>query len=420
MRFDSSIILNKIIWGLTVILFAFFVIFNTYSWGKYAFLFICIAIIMFSMAANHGKIYINICAGHWLMLAFCAYTAITSLWAINSSDSIIMARTLLRITICSIMVYVHYAQKDNVESLLKAVKWAGYVLAIYTILFYGLVNLLRASLGATYRMQQEYANQNDIGMTIAISFVLQFAELVYDKKNWWEALFLIPSIIVVAATQSRNAFIMIVTGIVGFVAIKNWDNQKFASSFIKTLLGVAVTIAGIYLLSYLNLFTGIIERLNSMLSLITGKGEVDNSTLKRQQMMQIGIKYWSQYPILGIGMANPHIVAAYYIRDTYLHSNFIELLCGGGLMGTLLYYGMFIYIAYGLLKHQYTDRRYYSICLAWLVVMFIMDLGTVSYYEKSRGMYLTIEFINLHCLKKAEEQQKLKAQTDTQQDNPAL
>ena len=100
MRFDSSIILNKIIWGLTVILFAFFVIFNTYSWGKYAFLFICIAIIMFSMAANHGKIYVNICAGHWLMLAFCAYTAITSLWAINSSDSVFCPFKTILLIMC--------------------------------------------------------------------------------------------------------------------------------------------------------------------------------------------------------------------------------------------------------------------------------------------------------------------------------
>lgn len=57
-------------------------------------------------------------------------------------------------------------------------------------------------------------------------------------------------------------------------------------------------------------------------------------------------------------MANAHIIAAQELNfDAYLHCNYIELLCGGGLIGFLLYYIMYIYIGVSLWKLRNIDKK---------------------------------------------------------------
>ena len=83
-----------------------------------------------------------------------------------------------------------------------------------------------------------------------------------------------------------------------------------------------------------------------------------------------------------------------------MHNNFVELLCSGGLIGFLIYYGMYFYLFQNLLRYKHADRKHFEICFVWLVLMLIMDYAMVSYYEKPQWIYLMIHFLNISCLKK--------------------
>lgn len=404
MKLEVSDISDKFIWILTVSLFVCFLVFDTYVWGKYYFLAGSALILLLSSLQNRGKFRFEMGAYQWFLLFFLTYALLSAVWAMNSSDSIVKARTLFRILICSTFLYIHYIEKDDIYSLLRAIMWAGYIVAIYSILFYGLDNLLRATQISTMRLDNEYSNVNSLGMACALSCVLQFAELLYKEKRRWTAILLIPTVVVMAATQSRKALIFALIGILVLLVIKNIDSENFLKSFFKILVGVFVAIVVLLMLSRLDIFGGISERMASMLNLFTGEGKVDSSTLKRNYMVALGIAWWKKHPILGIGIGCPHIINAQYLNfDAYLHNNFVELLCGGGLIGFCLYYSIYVYLFVNLWKYRHADKKYVSVCFVWLALMLAMDYGMVSYYSKTTCFYLMVHFVNIQCLKRKAE-----------------
>ena len=88
--------------------------------------------------------------------------------------------------------------------------------------FYGLSNIMLASQAASARLNNEYTNINSIGMACAISCVIQFSELQYKSKGKWTSIFMIPAIVVIAATQSRKALVFAIGGVFALLIIKTW------------------------------------------------------------------------------------------------------------------------------------------------------------------------------------------------------
>lgn len=79
-----------------------------------------------------------------------------------------------------------------------------------------------------------------------------------------------------------------------------------------------------------------------------------------------------------------------WIYKYYLHNNYVEKLACLGLVGIVIYYSIFIYALYYLLKNiKYRDSEY-NICLILLIINLIIDYGVVSYYDKATHIYIII------------------------------
>ena len=392
---------HRIIWCLTVFLLVCFLVFDTYSWGKYVLFIVSALIFVLSSVPHKGVASIRTGKYQFFLGGFAIYAFASSLWAIDSTDSLVKAKTLFSILICFTLIYVYYVELDNIDSVLRAVMWSGYIVALYSISFYGLSNIMLASQAASARLNNEYTNINSIGMACAISCVIQFSELQYKSKGKWTSIFMIPAIVVIAATQSRRALVFAIGGVFALLIIKNMDNRDFMKSLIKIVAAVLLAIVAFSVLSQLDIFSGVTERMTSLMSAVTGEGKVDSSTIKRNNMISLGIEWWIKNPICGIGIGNPHIINARYMNfDAYLHNNYVELLCGGGIVGLVLYYSMHIYIILNLIRYRWIDKHDFSICIVWLILMLSMDYGIVSYYDKTSWFYLMIQFINIQCMKR--------------------
>lgn len=404
MKTSFNSIIDKTIWLLTVFLLTTFLIFSGYSWGRYAFLVIAFLIMLLTAVADHGRLFIRIGAFHWFMLAFGGYSLISSLWALNGADAISKAFTIFQILFCGAMLYLHYEKKNDIHSLLTAVMWAGYFVVLYTIIFFGLDYLMDAA--EDLRMESEYANSNSIGLAAALACTIQI-NLFMHKKSRWSAILLIPAIVVIAASQSRKALLFLAIGICGVYLVKNMQHKGFIKKLLKIALAAAILILVFSQLYSLPIFDGIRIRMDSMLASFTGEGKVDNSTIVRNQMTQLGLEWFLKYPIFGVGIGNPHILAGKYLAfDTYLHNNFVELLCGGGIVGFLLYYGAYAYLLVKLFQYRNVNKEYVGIGFVWIVLMLIMDYGMVSYYTKEQWLYLMIHFLNVYHLGKRHKEQR--------------
>ena len=139
-------IMESLIFVFSVALFVLFILFDTYGWGKYVFLGLTLCIFLLGSLINGGKIALYNGPYVVLNLLFILFTFSSSLWALDSNDSIVMARTLLRTFICAYVMFITYANVDEFDAtiLLKVVMWSGYVVALYTIFFYGFDRILGA------------------------------------------------------------------------------------------------------------------------------------------------------------------------------------------------------------------------------------------------------------------------------------
>ena len=397
---------TTLIFVFTTALLLFFVLFDTYTWGKYAFLGLSACIFIIGCGMNHGKVSLRFTPYVAMNVLFICFVLLSSLWAISSSDSATMARTLTRTFVCAYAVYITYINipELDVTVLLKAVMWAGYIVSLYTLFFYGLDTIIAAGSSSSLRVDNEFANVNTIGMACALSCVIQISFKYLRPKDhlFPSALLMIPSMVVVAATQSRKALVFLIAGTLGYAFVKAQKSRKsiFIKGF-KILLWVLILAFVLYLILQLEVFDGIRERMEAMLNAVLGSGKVDHSTVLRNNLRTLGLTWFLKYPVGGIGIANPHILAnQYYAFDAYLHDNFVELLCGGGIIGFCLYYAMYVYLFSQLWKYRKVDKQRVAFFALWLMLMLAMNFGMVTYYSKAQNFYLMIHFMNVFDLKR--------------------
>lgn len=366
----------------TALLYLSFIVFSTNSYGVFYMIGLVIIILFLHCLSGKFKFSFHVGLFHIYVLLIAIYCLLSGFWAQQSIYAIEKGLTLLELLIVfSILYEVYY---NSPERLLKCIMWAGFLLSIYTVLYVGIDNL-SDTIEDEGRLENSFANINAIGMCCSTSVLL----VVYFeriKKNILYILFCIPSIIIIAGTGSRKAFVMLVLGILIILFLQQSEKKIHISSGEKIFSILSVFIVGcalFYVISKTGIFQGTLSRMDGLLASITGKGSADSSSIIREYYRVLGFKQFLKTPILGMGMGNPRLLALHYTgNDCYLHCNYAEVAAGGGIVGLFFVY----WIYFPLWKTEYrkckTDR-YAAIMLVFIILNLILDYGQVSYYSKS-------------------------------------
>ena len=392
---------DNLVWIMVAAFLVSITVLISYTWGRYVYLLISTLVFGVYILRGRGRIRVKLDACQGFGLAFALYAACSSLWAISAADSVTMSKTLLSIVLCYYPIYAYYRDYGKTEDLVSAVKWGGIVSSIYAIQFYGLRNIMLAGQAANTRLESRFANVNSLGLFAAVVIMLQCWQLLYGKGKKWEVVGCIPAVLVLSASQGRKAFLFAVLAVVMLLLLKNANQKKIINSIIAVFASILVIAVLFYALSKVEMFAGVLERLQRMLNAYTGAGRVDSSTAVRNEMIKFGIEWWMKSPIVGVGIANPHILAGWYLNfDAYLHNNYAELLCGGGIIGICLFYAQHIYCIVHLYRLRGADRAVYSLMITWILLKLVMDYGMVSYYSKVDYFYLMLIFLSLEEMKR--------------------
>lgn len=374
---------EKLIFLLSVLLLASFVVLSAETYGRYLMLVLTAVIMLLSAFQNHGRLRIRIDAYQYFVAAFALFCIISSIWAIDPAKSIEKGITVIKLLVCFWVLYNHYAKYDSVSPLLLILMWAGIVVSFYTIYDLGLSSILKTTLSG-YRLESEYANINEISGAAASSAVIAFFYLLKRRREWLiYAGSILLNLLIVAASGSRKSLVIVLMGCF-LIAMA----RKPSEDIVKTILrGVGVILLSILILRLmflLPIFDMARERMDGMLAMLTGQGKADASALDRRRMMQIGLRQFLETPVLGIGIGNSGTITKIYFhgRDTYLHNNFVELLATGGIVGFFIYYARHVYLAHQFwkLRQNWTDDM--KLCVVLFLIMTAMDMGQVSYYTK--------------------------------------
>ena len=400
MKINKNNLCDNIVHVLMIILISSIIVFETYTWGKYILLFCLMGILGAEIVRNNGKYYIFGFKYIFSILAFTGYVLISAIWARNFGDAITKGKTLFEILLMFFILFNYHCRIPNgVRNILIDIKLSSFFVVIYSILYYGIDNLITMA-QLEERMQNTYTNVNTIGMFAAVGTLIQLDEMVKNKKVSLGGVVSVLSVILIALTQSRKALVMVVVG-AGLIFCQNVYSKSIVKTVFKFIIYGTLGILFMYYVSKLSVFSGILERMEELWNGFTGNGAADNSSYVRNRMLQIGWEQFKQTPLLGIGMGNTHYIVLEKLgRDTYLHNNFIELLAGGGVVGFVIYYSMYLYTFVNLWRYRAYKNKEYGICITLMLVLLMMDYGRVSYYSKNQYIYLMLYFLEIEHLKR--------------------
>lgn len=341
----------------------------------------------------HGKVKFRWTRLHSYLIMFAFFCIASSIWASQRSNAITMGITILEIFVCIAILLSHYYWFDSVDSILKSIMWGAIIVEIFTCFSFGVSNVLRYAINGI-RLPSTFLNSNTVGLLAAISAIIIFYYFINDGFRVWN-LFIVMSIVIIAVSMSRKAFVFLVVGIIMMLLLSNKDIAKRKGGFVKLLLVLLLVAAVVYYVASMSMFSALFMRMEGFLSFLRG-GEGDNSTMVRSQIVKTGMVYFKAHPLLGIGMDNARFTNPGRI---YLHNNYAELLTDGGIVGFIIYYSIYIYSGVMLFKNRKNKDREFSIVLVILVLTLMMDYGMVSYYSKETYFYVLLFYLYSEKLK---------------------
>ena len=385
----------------TLLVFVTLFILYESRWTNIAFLFSAAVAFLFGVVLKYRAVAIKIKPMYMFMLSFIVFTLMSVLWALEPSAAVEDAKRLVVSLISIAMIYITFDREDTIDPLINIVMWGGYIVMIYSFFALGGIVEVFNMLLTGYRPNEEmFINVNLLGMLGAVVVILQAYKMVYDKK-FGSAIFLIPTILVIALSQSKKAIIMLLIGVL-LVVFSKYISRKNGLKIIKISVLISVMLVIFNYALNLEIFTGLRDRFEDMFSTMSDSSEgVGESTWERMKFIEIGMAQFLETPILGVGIGSSSaLLAEKFGRYTYLHNNYVELLACGGIVGFIIYYSMYVYLISNLIKYRKHDVARTNLILVLIIVLLFADYGFVSYNVKYHFFYLMMMFMHVDHLKR--------------------
>lgn len=393
MQIRISNVFERIIWILTVILLCSFTVLDASQYISLILLGITICIFVLDFTFNDFKSKVIFSLYHIWGISFAVFCLLSSLWANNSEFAVSKGITILQILICMSVLYNHYSRNFDENLLLSCIEYAGYALAIYTVFFYG-IGFIKQGLAAGVRLDNEFANVNSIGIACANAIIVSAYYIICEnKKSILKFPFMLISLIIVAASGSRKALVVLILGITCLYLFE-YASKNIVKTLLKFSIILSILVMFFSIVLSMQMFDTLNYRMEGLIALVTGTGTIDHSTWLRQQFLKIGLEQFFETPFFGIGIDNARLLLLQHVGFiTYLHNNYVELLASGGIVGTGIFYSIYIYIIY---KLKINWRLYSGVKIAILLLILLqlaMDFGSVSYYSKNTYFYIMMFFL---------------------------
>ena len=386
---------DRVSWLLLLVMCSSFLIYNTSQLSTISVALCCGLLFCVMAIRNRGRICVRLTIFHGMVMSFAMFCFVSSLWAANGAESRSSAITIIEILFCMTTVFWRYCDSESSREILSVIMWSSVVVTIYSLYFYGGSRFFAMASGII-RIGNDYANANAIGMWAAISAVL-FVYFILGEGMKLKYIAIIMPILLVAFSQSRTAFIELIIGILLVVFFRYREKKQFLKGVFNIVFAILIIVAVIFFVSRFQVFSGLNERIQSLVDYSQGKSVREASVIQRELYIQAGWKQFLKTPILGVGIGNTDQITMIVTgRSTYLHNNFIELLASGGIIGFGIYYGIILYLIIKLIPFALKKESFSDACLIVLIVHTIADYGTVSYYTKGTYFILVLCFLQVY------------------------
>ena len=315
--------------------------------------------------ATRGKLYTVYAL--W-SLAFLSICVVSNLWSIALSASLVGTRSFLEVAVIGNLLIAYLDRVERLEYLMRCYVVAGWALVVRLLI------VTPTSVWGIDRAGDAQYNANAIGLQLAISviYALHIASSTRRKRYLVAILFFV---LLIFMTGSRKALVFV---LIGMASLRVLNREKITHKLLSgAVAALSITLVFYAVMRVPAFYKVMGSRLEGLLPLLTGQGIVDASTRIRLAMKERAIHFFITRPGFGHGINTFSEMSGY---GTYAHNNYLELLVGVGVVGTFIYYFIYLYAIVNLLRAKKT--RIDSLMITIIVLLAVTEYGQVTWFSE--------------------------------------
>ncbi len=277
-----------------------------------------------------------------------------------------------------LVLFITYFSDETEYDHTKYIYIIEIVCLIATFATYSISEIYEGVLGRL-RLGERLNGGNLFGMLMALFGIFQCYRIATTKRyKILDILLLLLDLTFVATSGSRKAFLGMFVGVALLFLLISKQNKVLTICKIGLAAGIIL-----YLLSVLNITSGVFDRLNTLWS--DTHQDVVRSDDMRSELALFAIQSALKKPLFGYGF---NTYTSYSIFHTYAHNNYAELLFNTGFIGVILYYLPKIYILLRLLKLKTSNiKPMTGMYISSIIVLMLYDIACVSYYDTLMNIF---------------------------------
>ena len=383
-------------------LLVFFTIETNYDWGAHQIMHWGVVglLTLAYLCKDGGKLDFNFRDFSKWMCGLLILAVLSCFYTVNYSGAVSTIKNMIVVFVVFLIIRNYMTEEDKIIDVISC-----YAVSVIINMFYVIVSIDDNVIGSD-RIGTEAIegwNSNTIGIMAAAGALICIYLLIKQKGIINRVFFSVSLIFLIYMflyTGSRKAIIMFVCcAIIMLFAFKPkaiFKNLIISILILSVFYGICMKVESVY-----NVL-GV--RLEGLVAGVTGEGEVDSSTEKRQEFIDNGVKWIKESPIIGYGLESYRYMNGKETGlNTYSHNNFIEIMINWGIVGFVYYYSIYLIVLKKMLKKVKSNLLGVSI-FSLLVVNLILHYGMVAYYDLYTNLILCMAcaFVSLNAEKKEE------------------
>ena len=329
------------------------------------------------------------------LIGYFLFGVVSLFWAEDFSQALEKLRAVFFLIIFLILATSYLVKIQKPVYLMVALLFGALALSFYMFFLYGPSELINSVWEGSERLGNLVNNVNALANNLVVGMVILIGVSVFYRK-WFLLIFVIPISICLMAAGSRTATISLLVGVLVLILLWIRSTGRFLKGIFYLILSIGIIVAVWLIIRNIPAFQQIVLKIENSFAILMGKETFvkENSTKMRMDLIEFGWNQFLESPIWGNGIGCAGLaIPESYGHVTYLHTNYVEILASGGIIGFILYYIPYVVLLITFIKRIFRQNDNSPLLLvsaALLVTRLVGQIGIVTYYSKVEYMLLAL------------------------------
>ena len=308
----------------------------------------------------------------YLLFALFAFSSI--FWAVEFDLAYKFATRLVIVTLNFFLLYIVFERYNLEQTILYGILLG----AFYNILIGFSIVEPNYEIFQFGRLMGSVGNSNKLAKIMILAIFASLILLSMSSTKGWFKIYnyvnIMLSFYIIILTVSKKAMILAPLLIILSFSFKHIKVQNIIMFILLLVAGYQLFITYGDVAQIEKVYSLIESRFAGMIDTLNGQSG-DASTVERAHYLHEGFNIFAENPMFGVGLNNFRV-----FLGGYAHNNYLELLVGVGIIGTALFYTIYVLTIRNIYKMPNIKIKKYFYVMVFILLA--LDVATVTYFTK--------------------------------------